>query len=162
MLKVPAGQERHVQIEYGSGLDVSAIDISKPSWRINSLRRISDCRDLVLSKSILGDKLVAFYYRCRNASRLDSLSDGMRVPPCGRRAPAGDRLETLVLSSQGRDCSDHTAIVLITRRDRLRVRMSNHDADASARPTPPASASHRARFLCGFPTTLSAFPWIEP
>ena len=68
VLKVPAGQERHVQIEYGSGLDVSAIDISKPSWRINSLRRISDFRDLVLSKSILGDKLVAFYYRCRNAS----------------------------------------------------------------------------------------------
>ena len=68
VLKVPAGQERHVQIEYGGGLNVSAIDVSKPSWRINSLRRISDFRDLVLSKSILGDKLVAFYYRCRNAS----------------------------------------------------------------------------------------------
>src|SRR5438093_10112696 len=68
VLKVPAGQERHVQIEYGGGLNVSAIDVSKPSWRINSLRRISDFRDLVLSKSILGDKLVAFYYRSLNES----------------------------------------------------------------------------------------------
>ena len=68
MLKVPAGQERHVQIEYGGGLNVSAIDVSKPSWRINSLRRISDFRDLVLSKSIIGDKLVAFYYRSLNES----------------------------------------------------------------------------------------------
>ena len=68
VLKVPAGQERHVQIEYGGGLNFSAIDVSKPSWRINSLRRISDCRDLVLSKSILGDKLVAFYYRSLNES----------------------------------------------------------------------------------------------
>jgi len=62
VLKVPPGQEQHVRIEYGNDLNLTATDVSKPNLRINALRRISDFRDLVLSRSMLGDTVVALYY----------------------------------------------------------------------------------------------------
>jgi hypothetical protein len=61
-LEVPAGQERHVQVEYDNDLKVAEVDVSKPNWRMNGLRRVSDFRDLVLSRSRLGDQVVVFYY----------------------------------------------------------------------------------------------------
>jgi hypothetical protein len=63
VLTVPAGEERHVVIEYANDLNITSTDVSRPNWRINALRRISDFRDLTLSRLPLGDKLVAFYYR---------------------------------------------------------------------------------------------------
>jgi hypothetical protein len=60
-MEVPAGQERHVQVEYENDLKIAEVDVSKPNWRMNGLRRISDFRDLVLSRSRLGE-LVVFYY----------------------------------------------------------------------------------------------------
>ncbi|PYS54948.1 MAG: hypothetical protein DMG13_06070 [Acidobacteria bacterium] len=68
ILKVPPGQEQHVRIEYGNDLNLTATDVSKPNLRINALRRISDFRDLVLSRSMLGDTVVALYYGKLNVS----------------------------------------------------------------------------------------------
>jgi hypothetical protein len=61
-VEVPAGEERNVRIEYDNDLKLDTVEISKRDLRINTLRRISDFRDLVLSRSRLGDQLVVFYY----------------------------------------------------------------------------------------------------
>jgi len=59
---VPSGEFRHVIIEYENDLDISAIDISKNNPRINRLRKISDFRDMTLSKSPIGRAISNIYY----------------------------------------------------------------------------------------------------
>lgn len=62
-LSVPAGQSRHIVIEYENALELDKIDIAKHDKRINSLRRFSDFRDMILSQNAIGQKLIHFYYR---------------------------------------------------------------------------------------------------
>lgn len=59
---IPAGESRHVFIEYENDLSISSIDISKNDPRINRLRKLSDFRDLTLSKSVLGRLVISVYY----------------------------------------------------------------------------------------------------
>lgn len=59
---VPAGQTRNLRIEYVNGWNVASTDVSKKAIRIALLRRISDFRDLTLSRYSWGRALTAFYY----------------------------------------------------------------------------------------------------
>ena len=59
---VPAKQSRDVVVTYDNDLDVSRVDLSKSSLRINLLRRISDFRDLELSRNPVGAAAIRFYY----------------------------------------------------------------------------------------------------
>jgi hypothetical protein len=59
---VPARQSRNIVITYANDLDVSRVDLSKSSLRINLLRRISDFRDLELSRNPVGAAAIRFYY----------------------------------------------------------------------------------------------------
>lgn len=62
MLEVclPAGESRHIVIEYENSLDLASIDISKSDARVNRLRRLSDYRDMILSKNVVGRFLTHF------------------------------------------------------------------------------------------------------
>jgi hypothetical protein len=62
-ITIPAGESRLIEIEYENDLDLSAIDTSKNDARINLLRRLSDFRDITLSRNILGRALVYSYYQ---------------------------------------------------------------------------------------------------
>jgi hypothetical protein len=64
MLEVclPAGESRHIVVEYENSLDLASIDISKSDARVNRLRRLSDYRDMTLSKNVAGRFLTHFYY----------------------------------------------------------------------------------------------------
>ncbi len=62
-VSIPAGESRHVIIEYENNLQVEAIDLARPDARINLLRRFSDFRDMILSQNALGQKFIRFYYR---------------------------------------------------------------------------------------------------
>jgi hypothetical protein len=61
-ISVPGGQSRHISIEYENELDLSSIVISKDDAQINRLRRISDFRDMKLSKNWAGRIITKFYY----------------------------------------------------------------------------------------------------
>jgi hypothetical protein len=63
VINIPAGQSRLIDIEYENDLDLAAIDISKNDNRVNRLRRLSDFRDLTLSKNILGRAFTMIYYQ---------------------------------------------------------------------------------------------------
>jgi len=62
-------QSRRVEIAYVNDLDLANIDVSKKYLWGNIARRLSDFRDLRLSRSTLGRKLTDLYY----AYRLDAL-----------------------------------------------------------------------------------------
>src|SRR5260370_976190 len=57
------GQSRNVEVLYQNDLNLGRIDIAKTNFRVNLLRRISDIRDLKLSRSNLGRDVADFYYR---------------------------------------------------------------------------------------------------
>jgi hypothetical protein len=59
---VPAGQTRDLRIEYANSWNVASTDISKQGLRVALLRRVSDFRDLTLSRYSWGRALTAFYY----------------------------------------------------------------------------------------------------
>jgi len=57
-----AGQTRSIEIEYENDLDLTTIDISKTDPRVRRLRKLSDFRDITLSKSLLGRAVISVYY----------------------------------------------------------------------------------------------------
>jgi len=59
---IPAGESRHIVIEYENSLDISSIDVSKNDPRINRLRKTSDFRDITLSKNVFGRVFTRVYY----------------------------------------------------------------------------------------------------
>lgn len=59
---VPAGESRNVVIESENSLDISSIDVSKNDQRVNRLRKLSDFRDMTLSKNFVGRIFTHFYY----------------------------------------------------------------------------------------------------
>lgn len=59
---IPQGQSREVMIEYENDLVTTAVDISKNDARINRLRKISDFRDITLSRNFLGRWIISIYY----------------------------------------------------------------------------------------------------
>ncbi len=56
-------QSRDVKVSYSDGVSLASVDISKKSLLITFDRRLSDFRDLRLSRSVLGRKVQSFYYR---------------------------------------------------------------------------------------------------
>ena len=62
-LVVPAGQVRKLRLAYQSDLDLARVDIGRRSAYVYALRRISDLRDLRLSRSSWGNAIVQTYYR---------------------------------------------------------------------------------------------------
>jgi hypothetical protein len=61
-LNVPAGSSRHVQIVYQNDFDPAREDLSKKDRRINTLRRLSDVRDIYLTGGPVGIFIDRFYY----------------------------------------------------------------------------------------------------
>jgi hypothetical protein len=59
---IPKGESRHISIEYENELDIPSINISKEDARVNRLRRLSDYRDMKLSKNSAGRLLIKSYY----------------------------------------------------------------------------------------------------
>lgn len=62
MVKIPAGESRHVVIRYKNDLDLVSVSISKSSLRVYFLRTVSDFRDITLSKFSAGRTVIAYYY----------------------------------------------------------------------------------------------------
>ncbi len=60
---VPAGGIRRVAIQYKNDLDLASISTSKSSLRVYLLRKVSDFRDITLSKYYLGRALTDYYYK---------------------------------------------------------------------------------------------------
>lgn len=61
-ITIPAGESRTIDIEYENNLDLTSIDISKNDPRVNRLRKLSDLRDITLSKNVLGRAMIHMYY----------------------------------------------------------------------------------------------------
>ena len=61
-IPIPAGESRHIIIEYENGLNLSSIETSKNDLHINLLRSLSDFRDLTISTNGVGRNLIHFYY----------------------------------------------------------------------------------------------------
>jgi hypothetical protein len=59
---VPAHESRVIDIEYENNLELTSVDIAKNDPRINRLRRLSDFRDMTLSKNVLGRAIIYVYY----------------------------------------------------------------------------------------------------
>lgn len=55
-------QIRNIEVEYKNSLSLASIDTSKRLLWINTLRRLSDVRDLWLSRNTVGRKLESAYY----------------------------------------------------------------------------------------------------
>jgi hypothetical protein len=62
MVKIPAGESRHVVVRYKNDLDLVSVSISKSSLRVYFLRTVSDFRDISLSKFSAGRTVIAYYY----------------------------------------------------------------------------------------------------
>ena len=62
------GQDSKIEIAYKNDLNLAAIDISKSSLSVNTLRRSSDARDLWLSRSIMGRRVEYAYYHAPASS----------------------------------------------------------------------------------------------
>jgi hypothetical protein len=61
-INIPSGEYRHIMIEYDNDLDLASIDVAKKDRVVNLLRKLSDFRDLTLSKYVFGSALIHFYY----------------------------------------------------------------------------------------------------
>ena len=61
-VEVPAGASSIASVVYETAVDLSAVDISRKGLRINTLRRLSDFRDLQLANSAVGKGATALYY----------------------------------------------------------------------------------------------------
>jgi peptidoglycan/xylan/chitin deacetylase (PgdA/CDA1 family) len=60
-LSIGAGESRKISIQYGDALNVAAIEISKKSLSVAIIRRLSDFRDDVVSRSALGRSFIRSY-----------------------------------------------------------------------------------------------------
>jgi peptidoglycan/xylan/chitin deacetylase (PgdA/CDA1 family) len=60
-LSIGAGESRKIRVQYGDALNVAAIDISKKSLSVAIIRRLSDFRDDVVSRSALGRSFIRSY-----------------------------------------------------------------------------------------------------
>jgi hypothetical protein len=61
-VEIPGGESCEIFIEYENDLEIESMDISKEDPRVNRLRRISDFRDITLSKNFLGRFVINVYY----------------------------------------------------------------------------------------------------
>ena len=64
---IPAGEARSVVIRYKDDLDLASISISKSSFRVSLLRKVSDVRDITLSKSFVGRAVITYYYKDKSS-----------------------------------------------------------------------------------------------
>jgi hypothetical protein len=62
-LVIPARQVRKLRVAYQNDLDLPREDIRKSELRVHALRRISDFRDLYLSRFAWGRDIKKYYYR---------------------------------------------------------------------------------------------------
>ncbi len=62
-IEVPAGERRNVKVSFANDLNLATQDISKKNLHAAVLRRLSDVRDLYLTKSRVGRLLAEKYYR---------------------------------------------------------------------------------------------------
>jgi hypothetical protein len=60
---IPPKESRNVLITYSNDLQLAAVEVSKSPMRVSALRRLSDFRDLWLTKNRVGAAFVSFYYR---------------------------------------------------------------------------------------------------
>ena len=60
-LLIPKGSSREITIRYRNDLNIAGIDISKRSLRIQGIRRLSDFRDDVVSRTALGRAFIRAY-----------------------------------------------------------------------------------------------------
>ncbi len=60
-LVIPKGASREITIQYTNDLNVAGIDISKRSLRIQAIRRLSDFRDDVVSRTAVGRAFIRAY-----------------------------------------------------------------------------------------------------
>jgi hypothetical protein len=61
-LPIRAGSGREIAINYDNDLNAGAIDVSRTSLRVNAIRRLSDFRDNVISKTALGRWFIRSYH----------------------------------------------------------------------------------------------------
>jgi hypothetical protein len=61
-ITIPAGGSSLIEIEYKNNLYLESIDISKNDARVNRLRKLSDLRDIKLSRNVLGRVIIKLYY----------------------------------------------------------------------------------------------------
>jgi hypothetical protein len=61
-LSIPAGESRHLIIEYENNLNVASIDVSKKDSHVNRLRKLSDFRDMTLARNMFGRAFIYLYY----------------------------------------------------------------------------------------------------
>jgi hypothetical protein len=64
---IPAGESRKVLIRYKNDLDLASVSIARNSPRIYLLRKISDFRDITLSKYRVGRAVTDYYYKDNTA-----------------------------------------------------------------------------------------------
>ena len=62
-VSLPPGGVRSVAIQYKNDLNLASISTSKRSLRVYLLRKVSDYRDITLSKYYLGRAFTAYYYK---------------------------------------------------------------------------------------------------
>jgi hypothetical protein len=60
-LQIPAGASREIAIQYTNDFDLASTDISKSSLRIQGIRRLSDFRDDVVSRTAVGRWFIRSY-----------------------------------------------------------------------------------------------------
>jgi hypothetical protein len=60
-LPIHGGSSRDITIKYGNDLNLAAIDISHTSFTITAVRKLSDFRDDVVSKTALGRRFIRSY-----------------------------------------------------------------------------------------------------
>ena len=61
-INIPAGCSRKIEIIYEDGTDWASVDLSKKDPSVNRLRKLSDFRDVTLSRNFVGRIIVAIYY----------------------------------------------------------------------------------------------------
>jgi hypothetical protein len=67
---VPAGKARSVLIQYKNDLDLGSISTLKSSFSVYLLRKVSDYRDITLSKYYVGRAITDYYYKHEVTPRL--------------------------------------------------------------------------------------------
>jgi len=65
---IPARESREVLIRYKNDLDLASVSVAKNSPRVYVLRKISDFRDITLSKYRVGRAVTDYYYKDKMAS----------------------------------------------------------------------------------------------
>jgi hypothetical protein len=81
-IPIETGGSREITIEYQNDLNPKVIDVSKSSFRVTRLRRLSDFRDLILSQSAAGRKLTVVYTRLEETGKIYVFWSTVMVPCC--------------------------------------------------------------------------------